>query len=390
MAELHDELDGRISAVKAMYAQKTKALLSQISTLEDEVRILKLANKEHNRSKLIAALQQNAQERETVVEVLKAALVLATGRTRTDIDELVLRKTTGQPEKFKPRSREELAVEIATLRKQLEAANVTARRLESENASLARAKAAAGPIARFGVDVLAPLPSGAANASSVAAGAPQGAAPPAAPGGFGGKPSAAPSLFGSSTSMLLGGPSTAAGGAGGEGGGDEPDPVQTLKMALAAGSAIAAARQKASAAAASAGLSVVEQSSSSSSAAPTRAGSAGHLRAAVAASRAQVNQLFGGADGLSPEAMGAGGGSGAGGSSSSAEVQALRDRVAELTAIKEEQQAEIADMHEQLQQMTALEKRATDIASRYGTTKDSVEGTQRDLERLAAEHNVVS
>ncbi len=55
---MSEEVEARIGAVKAMYAHKTKALLSNIGSLEEEVRILKLASKEHNRSKLIGALQQ--------------------------------------------------------------------------------------------------------------------------------------------------------------------------------------------------------------------------------------------------------------------------------------------------------------------------------------------
>jgi hypothetical protein len=382
-----DELDARIAAVKAMYAQKTKALLSNISTLEEEVRILKLASKEHNRSKLIAALQQNAQERETVIEVLKAALVLSTGRSRTEIDELVLRKTTGAPEKFRPRSREELALEIAALRKQLEGAQAHARKLEAQSMALLkqqRGGGGAGPGARFGVDILEPYEG--SNPLSSALPHLRPAAPPL-PGTPGGPGSG---VRGHATGI-----DAAAAAAAAAADAVASDPMATLKLALAAGSAIAAARQRAGSAAAgdatgllggggasSAGL--VRRPSSGSDSAGWRSvagagarpsSAAGSLRAAVAASRSRGTSA--GRDGRSASpssgrftpALGADGsglGSAASGSASvagfaaptdsaaaagaaaAAELDRLRERVAELQAVGAEQRDEIEEMHGQV------------------------------------------
>jgi DNA repair exonuclease SbcCD ATPase subunit len=144
---MEEDPDARIAALKALYSQKTKSLLQTITSLEGEIKRLKNASKEHKRSALIAGLQEMVHERDTVVEVLKVSLEAATGRTREAIDTFILKKTTGMPAKIRPRTREELGVEIESLHRKLDTANITIRKLELENLSAKRSAGAAGPAA---------------------------------------------------------------------------------------------------------------------------------------------------------------------------------------------------------------------------------------------------
>jgi len=64
-------------------------------------------------------LQKEIRRQELVAEVLKIFVEKRCDLTREQIDDLVLKKTIGAPVRFAPTSREELALEIVKLRKQV-------------------------------------------------------------------------------------------------------------------------------------------------------------------------------------------------------------------------------------------------------------------------------
>jgi hypothetical protein len=107
--------DPRIALVN-----RNKALLASIAALEAEVKALRGAHKEHKRSGYITALQSHLHDRELVIDVLKAGWAEASGKSVADINEYVVRKSVGGPKRFRPKTREEMALELQALSAQHE------------------------------------------------------------------------------------------------------------------------------------------------------------------------------------------------------------------------------------------------------------------------------
>jgi len=128
---LGEAIERRVDEVKTLYAARTRQLLASLHRSQAEAEALRAANSSSQRAQYIAALQGHAHEREFVVDVLKSALAAATGRSPAEVDELVLKKTAGGPRRFRPKSREELGLEIAELEGRLGEAARALARLES-------------------------------------------------------------------------------------------------------------------------------------------------------------------------------------------------------------------------------------------------------------------
>lgn len=101
-----------VDAMKAAHSKRTKALVGNVSALEAEVKALRNAHKEHKRSSYISALQAHLHDRELVIDVLKQGWAEASGKSLADVNEYVSRKTVGGPKRFRPKTREEMALEL--------------------------------------------------------------------------------------------------------------------------------------------------------------------------------------------------------------------------------------------------------------------------------------
>lgn len=112
----------KLEALSALHERKVAALMRSIDTLRDELARLKAQSKEHRRSQLIQSLREKLREQELAVDVLKEALLEGQrGKlTEDQVNELVILRTLGGPKRFRPKSREELQNELATVTRRCE------------------------------------------------------------------------------------------------------------------------------------------------------------------------------------------------------------------------------------------------------------------------------
>jgi hypothetical protein len=130
-SEVVGEVSSRIDEMKLLYAARTRQLLAALHRTQEENTALRAANQSNAKAQYISALQGHAHERELVIDVLKSSLATATGRTVAEVDQLILKKTTGGPKRFRPKSREELGLEISELENKLSDSARALTRLES-------------------------------------------------------------------------------------------------------------------------------------------------------------------------------------------------------------------------------------------------------------------
>lgn len=122
------------SALRASHTKRTKALLGNVSALESEVKALRNAHKEHKRSSYISALQAHLHDRELVIDVLKQGWAEAMpGKSLADINEFVSRKTVGGPKRFRPKTREEMALEMQAQATEIESLRARLRQQDADD-----------------------------------------------------------------------------------------------------------------------------------------------------------------------------------------------------------------------------------------------------------------
>ncbi len=109
----------KFEALKNLQAMKTKSLMSQIDTLTKEVTRLKVLSKDSRRAEMVQALRNKMRDYDLVVEVLKDELEKESEYDRQEINDLIIRKTTGGPKRFRPATREELEKKIVEYEKKI-------------------------------------------------------------------------------------------------------------------------------------------------------------------------------------------------------------------------------------------------------------------------------
>ena len=115
-------MDAKVRALQQLHNEKTKALMRSIDQLRRQVKTLKSQNKESNRTRLIKQLQSEKRDIELKVDVLKKQLCQESGKSPAQVDDFVIAKTLGGPKRFRPKTREELASELRTLKRDLDKA----------------------------------------------------------------------------------------------------------------------------------------------------------------------------------------------------------------------------------------------------------------------------
>ena len=136
--EVVEDVSRQMDDLKQLYAIRTRQLLAALHRSQEENAALRSANVSNAKAQYISALQGHAHERELVIDVLKSSLASATSRTVAEVDQLILKKTTGGPKRFRPKSREELGLEISELESKLSDSARALMRLE--NALIAESK----------------------------------------------------------------------------------------------------------------------------------------------------------------------------------------------------------------------------------------------------------
>ena len=114
-----DVTDARVKALTAMHSQKTRALMKSIGNLRSKVEELKQENRSSRRTATIQHLRKQVRNQELVVRVLKDRLIQLTEMDEDAVNEHVKKKTVGGPKRFRPKTREELQLEVAKLSRQL-------------------------------------------------------------------------------------------------------------------------------------------------------------------------------------------------------------------------------------------------------------------------------
>jgi len=115
-------VEAKFEALKNMHALKTKSLMGSIDNLNKEVTRLKVLGKDSRRAQMVQALRNKMRDYDLVVDVLKEELRKNTDMDKEEINELIIRKTTGGPKRFRPLTREELEKKIVDLEKDLKKA----------------------------------------------------------------------------------------------------------------------------------------------------------------------------------------------------------------------------------------------------------------------------
>lgn len=105
--------------MKRMHEVKVKGLMNSIHMLKQHLAVAKAASREHRRSALIQQLKAAIKDQQNVVDVLREALT-DRGMEATQVDELIIKKTLGGPKRFRPKTREEMALELVEMTKQNE------------------------------------------------------------------------------------------------------------------------------------------------------------------------------------------------------------------------------------------------------------------------------
>jgi len=100
--------------------QKTRALMKSIDSLRKQVDQLKSENKDTYQAKLVQVLKKEKRELELVSDYLKEELRKEKGISADEIDQQVIKQTLGGPKRFRPKTREELGVEIRQLKSKLQ------------------------------------------------------------------------------------------------------------------------------------------------------------------------------------------------------------------------------------------------------------------------------
>lgn len=116
--------------------------MKSISALREKVQQLTAESKDHRRSGQIQQLKGKVREAELVSDVLKAELRDRVGMTADEVSEFVVRKTVGGPKRFRPKTREELELQVSTLEKRV--ASLQSKLSRSGGASGARGSARRG------------------------------------------------------------------------------------------------------------------------------------------------------------------------------------------------------------------------------------------------------
>lgn len=108
-------VEAKFEALKNLQALKTKSLMTSIDGLTKEVTRLKVLGKDSRRAQMVQALRNKMREYDLVVDVLKEELVKTGGLDIDEVTDLILRKTTGGPKRFRPLTREELERKIVEM-----------------------------------------------------------------------------------------------------------------------------------------------------------------------------------------------------------------------------------------------------------------------------------
>ena len=110
-----EAMQARVAAMQNLQSQKVRSLMKSIDALKREVSSLKATSKTSQKGKQVIALQGQLRDQELVVDVLKGEIAQAGKMNEDMINELIIKKTLGGPKRFRPKSREEMMLEIKSL-----------------------------------------------------------------------------------------------------------------------------------------------------------------------------------------------------------------------------------------------------------------------------------
>ena len=116
--------EAKINALKAIQQKKIRTLMNSIDALKQQVADYKAQSTTHRQNAQIRALKDALRSQELAVDVLKGELLkernaLGKATDAVQMDEWLIQRTVGGPKRFRPRTREELQVEIDRLQKRV-------------------------------------------------------------------------------------------------------------------------------------------------------------------------------------------------------------------------------------------------------------------------------
>lgn len=114
------EQEAKFNALKTLQMKKIKQLMISIDAKDKEIAKMKILGKDNRRSQMIEALKAKIRTQETINDIIKEELVKRAEISVRDVNELIIRKTLGGPERFRPLTREELENKITDLEKKAE------------------------------------------------------------------------------------------------------------------------------------------------------------------------------------------------------------------------------------------------------------------------------
>ena len=112
-------IEQKINALKLLHAKKIKSLMGSIDALNKEITKMKTLTKDNRRTQMIQILKKQIRDLESVIDVLKEELSKATSQSATEISDMIIKKTIDGPKRFRPKTREEMELQITDLERKV-------------------------------------------------------------------------------------------------------------------------------------------------------------------------------------------------------------------------------------------------------------------------------
>eukprot|EP01041_Mallomonas_annulata_P008870 gene8870-18368_t len=112
-------IESKFNALKTLHAKKIKSLMGSIDALQKEIAKMKTLTKDNRRTQMIQVLKKTVRDLEKVIDVLKEELMKKDiiPKTSDELSEFIIKQTIDGPKRFRPKTREEMELEISELEK---------------------------------------------------------------------------------------------------------------------------------------------------------------------------------------------------------------------------------------------------------------------------------
>eukprot|EP00968_Pinguiococcus_pyrenoidosus_P000763 scaffold47_cov258-Pinguiococcus_pyrenoidosus.AAC.90 len=112
--------EAKLQALQTLQARKVRRLMGSIRKLEAELDSVRASQRPSRQHALLRQARDKLRERDVVVDLLKAEVCSAKEMADDELNAWIVKATTGGPKRFRPKTREELQLEITSLEKKVQ------------------------------------------------------------------------------------------------------------------------------------------------------------------------------------------------------------------------------------------------------------------------------